>query len=201
MRSTARSTSATRERSASRWSRGATSRRTRPSRVVIVDENLADKYWPGGNALGQRLRTRAPIAPDRWYTVVGVVPAVKQASLAETPIKETVYWHYEQRPRPRPRSRCARWCRRPSSRAPSSAAIAALDPEVALYDTQTMDDRVSSSLGPQRTPMVLTLVFAGVAFVLAVIGIYGVLAWAVASASARSACAWRSARAPRTSAA
>ena len=61
-----------------------------------------------------------------------------------------------------------------------NAAIAALDPDVALYDTRTMDDRVSSSLGPQRTPMVLTLVFAGVAFVLAVIGIYGVLAWGVA---------------------
>ncbi|HSC15059.1 MAG TPA: FtsX-like permease family protein, partial [Gammaproteobacteria bacterium] len=52
-------------------------------------------------------------------------------------------------------------------------------PEVALYDSQTMDERVSSSLGPQRTPMVLTLVFAGVAFLLAVIGIYGVLAWGV----------------------
>jgi ABC-type antimicrobial peptide transport system permease subunit len=60
-----------------------------------------------------------------------------------------------------------------------TAAITALDPEVALYDTRTMDDRVASSLGPQRTPMVLTLVFAGVAFVLAVIGIYAVLAWAV----------------------
>ena len=42
-----------------------------------------------------------------------------------------------------------------------------------------MDDRVASSLGAQRTPMVLALVFAGVAFVVAVIGIYGVLAWAV----------------------
>ena len=42
-----------------------------------------------------------------------------------------------------------------------------------------MDARIASSLGPQRTPMVLTLVFAGVAFMLAVIGIYGVLNWAV----------------------
>jgi putative ABC transport system permease protein len=43
-----------------------------------------------------------------------------------------------------------------------------------------MEDRVAGTLGPQRTPMVLTLVFAGVAFALAVIGIYGVLAWGVA---------------------
>jgi ABC-type antimicrobial peptide transport system permease subunit len=58
-------------------------------------------------------------------------------------------------------------------------AIETLDPEVALYDERTMEERVAASLGPQRTPMVLTLVFAGVAFGLAVIGIYAVLAWAV----------------------
>src|SRR5690606_3886623 len=65
--------------------------------VVIVDENLAAKYWPNGDAVGQRLRFR--VRPDeRWYTVVGVVPAVKEASLAEMPVKETVYWHHRQRP-------------------------------------------------------------------------------------------------------
>ena len=52
-----------------------------------------------------------------------------------------------------------------AARGRDGAAITALDPEVALYDVQTMDERVSSSLGPQRTPMVLALVFAGVAFV------------------------------------
>jgi predicted permease len=150
-----------------------------PEPVVIVDENLADKYWPGGNALGKRLQ-RVPVrAEDPWYTVIGVVPAVKQLSLAETPVKETVYWHYEQRPVATgvftlrtvvPAEQLARAVR---------AAIAAIDPEVALYNEQTMDDLVAGTLGPQRTPMVLTLVFAGVAFVLAVIGIYGVLAWSV----------------------
>ena len=63
--------------------------------------------------------------------------------------------------------------------APSARPIAMLDPEVALFDARLLDERVEGSLGPQRTPMVLTLVFAGVAFALAVIGIYGVLAWAV----------------------
>jgi predicted permease len=150
-----------------------------PEPVVIIDETMADKYWPGGNALGQRLRL-AVQAPDRWYTVIGVVPAVKQGSLAATPSKETLYWHYEQRPDAStvfalrtvvPPERLA---------AAVGAVLAALDPEVAVYDAQTMASRVASSLGPQRTPMVLTLVFAGVAFVLAVLGIYGVLAWTVA---------------------
>jgi predicted permease len=150
-----------------------------PEPVVIVDENLADKYWPGGNALGKRLQ-RVPVRPeDPWYTVIGVVPAVKQTSLAETPVKETIYWHYEQRPVATgvftvrtvvPAEQLARAAR---------AVVAAVDPEVAVYSEQTMDELVAGTLGPQRTPMVLTLVFAGVAFALAVIGIYGVLAWAV----------------------
>jgi predicted permease len=147
--------------------------------VVIVDQNVADKYWPNGNALGQRVR-RAVQEADSWSTVIGVVRAVKHGSLAETPIKETMYWHYEQRP-VASMALTLRAVVPPEQLARAvSAATSALDPEVAWYDMRTMDERVSESLGPQRTPMVLTLMFAGVAFVLAVIGIYGVLAWAVA---------------------
>jgi predicted lysophospholipase L1 biosynthesis ABC-type transport system permease subunit len=146
--------------------------------VVIVDENLANKYWPGGNALGQRLRFELG-SDERWYTVVGVVPALKHGSVAERPVKETVYWHYEQQPSSAV-SFALRTVVPPEQLAGAvNRTIAGLDPELAPYDEQTLDDRVASTLGPQRTPMVLTLVFAGIAFGLAVIGIYGVLAWAV----------------------
>jgi predicted permease len=146
--------------------------------VVIVDENLADKYWAGGNALGQRLRFELS-SDERWYTVVGVVPAIKHGSLAETPVKETVYWHYEQQPASGV-SFVLRTVAPPEQLAGAvNRTIAGLDSELALYNAQTLDELVASTLGPQRTPMVLTLVFAGIAFVLAVIGIYGVLAWAV----------------------
>jgi predicted permease len=145
--------------------------------VVIIDEVLAAKYWPGRSPLGGRLQRNND--PDRWYTIVGVVPAVKHASLAVTTIKETVYWHYKQRPEP-VAVVALRTVVPPSQIAgAASAAVAMLDPEVAISDTRLLEERVEGSLGPQRTPMVLTLVFAGVAFVLAVIGIYGVLAWAV----------------------
>jgi predicted permease len=146
--------------------------------VVIIDQNVAGKYWPNGAALGQRVR-RFGQDGDSWSTVIGVVPAVKHGSAAETPVKETMYWHYEQRPVASvafalrtvvPPEQLARTV---------GAAVRALDGEVALYDARTMDERLAGTLGPQRTPMVLTLVFAGVAFLLAVIGIYGVLAWGV----------------------
>jgi predicted permease len=146
--------------------------------VVIIDEILAAKYWPGASPLGQRLR-RTFDPPDGWYTIVGIVPAVKQGSLAETTIKETVYWHYEQRP-----SSAAVFALRtvvpPSQLAGAvNAAITAVDPDVAVADARSLDDRIEGSLGPQRTPMVLTIVFAAAAFVLAIIGIYAVLAWSV----------------------
>ena len=59
-------------------------------------------------------------------------------------------------------------------------AILRLDPQLAIYDVMSMSARVQRSLGPQRTPLVLTLMFAAGAFALAVIGIYAVLTWAVA---------------------
>jgi predicted permease len=146
--------------------------------VVIVDENVANRYWPSASALGQRVRREAD-SSGVWSTIVGVVPAVKHASLAEDPVKETMYWHYSQRPSltgtytlrttlpPEQLTRVA------------SAAVARLDPELAVAEPMPMDVRLLRSMGPQRTPMVLTLVFAGIAFTLAVIGIYGVLSWAV----------------------
>jgi predicted permease len=147
-------------------------------RVVIVDRNMARRYWPEGDALGQRLR-RSFEPEDRWYTVVGIVPAIKQGSLTEDPTKETAYWHYLQLPdvvgvftirtglAPEQFSRAV------------NDAVLRVDPDLPLFDVKALDTRVMESLGPQRTPMVLTLVFAAVAFTLAVVGVYGVLSWAV----------------------
>jgi putative ABC transport system permease protein len=151
---------------------------TEPERVVIVDTNIANKYWPQGSAIGQRVR-EINDPPDRWYTVIGVVPAVKQADLAETPAKETIYWHYAQRPQNLGRIALRTTLPPDSLTAAAKAAIAALDPELALFQVQPLDAFVERSLGTERTPMVLTLIFAAVAFTLAVIGIYGVLSWAV----------------------
>jgi predicted permease len=151
---------------------------TEPERVAIIDTNVARKYWPNGSPLGERLRDDTD-PPDRWYTVIGVVPPVKQGDLAETPVKETIYWHYSQRPTSY--GRLALRTTVPPEQLTNvvKSAIAGLDPELAIYDVQPLDELVQRSLGPERTPMVLTLLFAAVALTLAVIGVYGVLNWAV----------------------
>jgi predicted permease len=152
---------------------------TETERVAIVDENLADKYWPDGDAIGQRIAIEFADSQPQWHTVIGVVPAIKHASLTEDPSKETAYWHYKQQDRmdgvftlrttldPQQLSRVA------------SDTIARIDPELVLTNAMTMKERVTRSLGPQRTPMVLTLAFAAIALTLAIIGIYGVLTWSV----------------------
>lgn len=152
--------------------RGFAARET--ERVAIVDEVMASTYWPDGDALGQRVGN--PMDPEnRWYTVVGVVPFVKHGSLTEGRDRPTVYYHYAQSP-PDSAVLTLRTSIPPELVAEAvRAAIARLDPTVAVYDAMPLDVRVRRSLGPQRTPMVLTVVFAALAFVLAVVGIYGVL--------------------------
>lgn len=144
-------------------------------RVAIIDEVMASLYWPAGDALGQRIGN--PMDPTgAWYTVVGVVPFVKHGSLTEGRDRPTIYYHYAQTP-PDVGVLTLRTSIAPELvRDGLRAAIARLDPGVAVFDAVPMDVRVRRSLGPQRAPMVLTVMFAALAFVLAVIGIYGVLA-------------------------
>jgi predicted permease len=160
--------------------RGRKFAREETERVVIVDERLARAYWPDGNALGERLR--APGPPADWYTIVGVVPHVKHNSFTGDEYPYTVYWHYTQRLPPEHTGMLVLRTTLPveSLTLAAEAAIARVDPTVMLDDVVPMQARVSHALGPQRAPMVLTLVFAAIAVALAVIGVYGVLAWAVA---------------------
>ncbi len=148
-------------------------------RVAIVDENMATTYWPNGDALGQRVSINSPGGQGDWHTVVGVVPAVKHASLAEEASTATVYWHYRQRPEAGGVFSLRTTLPPEALMQGARDAILRIDAELALYDVMAMDARLARSLGPQRAPMVLTLVFGATAFALAIIGIYAVLSWAV----------------------
>jgi predicted permease len=150
-------------------------------RVAIVDERFARAYWPDGNALGGRLRNSAEPSSD-WYTIVGIVPAVKHNSFTGDEYEQTVYWHFAQRLPPEHTGMFVLRSALPvEGLTPAAAAvIARVDPLVGLTNVQPMEARVNDALGPHRAPMVLTMVFAAIAVALAVIGVYGVLAWGVA---------------------
>jgi putative ABC transport system permease protein len=141
--------------------------------VAIVDENLAEKYWPDGDVLGQRL------VHDRLYTIIGVIRAVKHQSLADPATKETIFWHYQQQPPAAGMFALRSTLPIDQLTRLATDTIDELDPDVPLFNVMSLDARVSASLGPARAPVVLTLLFAAGAFILAVVGIYGVLTWVV----------------------
>jgi predicted permease len=155
--------------------------------VLVIDEWLANRYWPDGGAIGDRMVWGVPpgadsIPEENLFTVVGIVRTVKQNDLT-TPAAEHVgayYFTYRQRPT----SFMTVVARAESGEAGSltsdvRSAVAELDADLPLFGVQTMGERIDESLVRRRASLVLLGVFAVVALFLAVIGLYGALAYSV----------------------
>jgi predicted permease len=154
-------------------------------RVIIVDERLARKFWPGADPLGRRLYfpggsddlLRPPPEED-WMTVVGVVRPIKLTSLTtdgHTGLFGAYYVPTAQVPT-RSFTFAVRTYGAPEQMTGAvRAAVASVDPELPLFNTRTMEERVDLAMMDRRTPMLLAVGFATVALFLSAIGIYGTL--------------------------
>ncbi len=145
--------------------------------VVIVDQYLADRYFPGKSALGRQI-VRGRNTPPR--TIVGVVGTINSIDLAQPVIKERIYYPVTQAAQPRMAVILKTTLDPTTLVGTLREAVLTIDPEQPLSDVRTMDQWVSRSLEVRRAPMVLLALFGGVALVLSAIGIYGVLAFGVA---------------------
>jgi putative ABC transport system permease protein len=144
--------------------------------AALVDEKLAQQYWPGEDPVGRRVRRTGPQAP--WFTVVGVVGHVKHAQL-DGESKGVLYLSYLQNRAPNMTvvARTAHDPRALASAAPG--AVAGVDRELPVFEIKTMEQRLLESLTPRRFAMYFLVVFAGSALALSAVGLYGVMGQSV----------------------
>jgi predicted permease len=169
----------------------------RAERVCVVDEDFARRYWPKGGLVGQKITqagerdangsvlgqkiTHAGETDDaELFTIVGVVGRVRQAALTEQQGQGAVYIPFAYR-----ENSYYFVVTRTSQHPEAFAAILpklvrAADPDLAIDNIRSMEARVADSLVARRSPALLAGIFAGVALLLAAIGTYGVLSYAVA---------------------
>jgi putative ABC transport system permease protein len=147
--------------------------------VLLVNETLAAQVWPGEDPLGKRItfdNNKDPKA--RWYTVVGVVGDVRHQALSEEAGAEA-YWPQFQDPITSA-TLLVRGAGDPGRlTAPVREAVRALDPDLPLDKVAPLDDVVAASLAQSRFKAVLLALFAGLALVLALVGVYGVVSYTV----------------------
>jgi predicted permease len=163
----------------------------RVPRAVIVDETLARILWPGSEPLGKRMflpgvGNALLVRNDtRWLTVVGVVPDLLLEALSGSSGAVGAFYTPYAESNPNAPARdygfVIKTTRDPALvMAAVRRAIAEIDPELALFDVQTMDARRISSLARERLTMLLAAGFAAIALFLSALGIYGVLSYLVA---------------------
>src|SRR5215469_3054622 len=141
--------------------------------VVIIDETMAQRYWPRGDALGKRLK----LTKD-WLEVVGIAKDVKNRSLREAP-RPFLYLPLLQDYRSN-MILVARTTNEPETMFHAiQTEVAGLDPEIPMFDVKTLEEHIGVSLFLQRMAATLLSIFGLLALSLAALGLYGVMAYAV----------------------
>ena len=150
--------------------------------VIMVSRQLAERYWPGQDPIGKRLKIGAADSPNPWLNVVGVVGDVRQAGLYGDP-RMDLYSPYAQERRAfiAPRDLVLRTKGDAASVAASvRQAVWSVDKDQPISNVQTMDQVFSAAISQERFQALLLGLFAFLALVLACVGLYGVISYSVA---------------------
>jgi predicted permease len=158
--------------------------------VVLVNQKLANRFWPKGDAIGRRVRIGTPESKTPWVTIVGVVENTKMNAL-DAPDQEQIYPPAQQmltmagQFAPKDQGGYNGFIVLRSTLPPEQmtnslrSAVASLDPLLALQQIQTMDQQLSQSEASRRFNTSIISAFAFGALLLATIGVYAVIAFSV----------------------
>jgi putative ABC transport system permease protein len=159
---------------------------------VIVNQKLAEQSWPGQNPIGKRLRLGTPTMQTPWALVVGEVASVKEGS-PDSPLKQEYYTTVEQAEAmagslgsPDDLNGNGGYIALRTAMPPEQMestlreTVRSIDAQLPLNNVQTMEHAISESEAPRRFNTALISSFAAIAVLLAVLGIYSVIAFSVA---------------------
>jgi predicted permease len=158
------------------------------ARVIIVDERLAQHFWPDRDPIGRRMcfpgNAKNLLQIDEhtvWLTIVGVARTLRYESLDGSGAPVGAYYLPNSQQPANGFTFALKTTADPGSVVRGlRSEIARLDPDLAVFDVHSMSERIDLSLSSRRTSMLLANAFGGVALFLASLGIYGVLAYLVA---------------------
>src|SRR5688572_3464861 len=148
--------------------------------VTVISKTMARRYWPGENPIGKRIAFGRPERDEDWIQIVGIAGDVRQSDLI-TEIKPQMYLSYQQLGFFVPRDLVVKTDVDPMSMAATvRKTIWEIDKDQPVSNIRTMEQIASESIARQRFSMTLFAIFAGVALLLAAVGIYGVMSYSVA---------------------
>jgi putative ABC transport system permease protein len=145
--------------------------------VMIISKAFARVYFPNEDAIGKRIVLDGPNKTPR--EIVGVVEDVRRKGL-DAEVQPEMYFSYLQKPERRMNLVIRSEARDALQLVPAARAeVKAFNPKQIIWRTQTVEQLLSTSVAPRKFNMMLLGIFAGVALVLAAVGLYGVMSYSV----------------------